>query len=63
MSDLALTCLEARICLVDDIDAALATDKLVIAVTLHQTFERIADFHIHTYIRRKCRLTEIMRRP
>jgi hypothetical protein len=50
---LALTGLEAWVGLVDDIDTALATDQLVIAVTLHQTLEGIADFHIHTYIWRK----------
>jgi hypothetical protein len=50
---LALTGLEARVCLVDDVDAALATDQLVVAMALHQTLEGIADFHVHTYIWRK----------
>ncbi len=50
---LALTGLETRVCLVDDVDAALATDQLVVAVALHQTLEGIADFHVHTYIWRK----------
>jgi hypothetical protein len=48
--DLALASLEAWVCLVDDIDAALATDQLVVAMALHQTLEGIADFHVHTYI-------------
>jgi hypothetical protein len=40
-----LTRLEARIDLVDNIDPALAADQLVGAMTLHQTLERVADFH------------------
>jgi hypothetical protein len=52
----ALTGLEAWIGLVDDVDAALATDQLIVAVALHQTLEGIADFHVHTYMWRKCRL-------
>jgi hypothetical protein len=50
---LALTGLEAGVRLVDDIDAALATDQLIVAVALHQTLEGIADFHVHTYIWRE----------
>jgi hypothetical protein len=53
---LALTGLEAGVRLIDDINAALATDQLVVAVALHQTLEGIADFHVHTYIWRKYRL-------
>ena len=52
----ALTGLEAWIGLVDDVNAALATDQLVVAVALHQTLEGIADFHVHTYMWRECRL-------
>jgi hypothetical protein len=49
LGELTLTRLETGIGLVDDIDAALATDDLVVAVALHQTLERIADFHVNTY--------------
>jgi hypothetical protein len=42
---LALPRLETRIGLVDDIDPALAADELVVAMTLHQPLERIANFH------------------
>jgi hypothetical protein len=45
---LALTGLEAGVCLVDDIDATLATNQLVVAMAFHQTLEGIADFHAHT---------------
>jgi hypothetical protein len=47
---LALTGFEAWIGLVDDVDAALAADELVVAMTLHQAFEGIANFHDDTYI-------------
>jgi hypothetical protein len=43
--DLALPRLEAWIGLVDDVNAALATDDLVVAVALHQTLEGVADLH------------------
>jgi hypothetical protein len=43
--ELALTRLEARIGLVDDVNPALAADNLVIAVPLDERLERIADFH------------------
>ena len=43
--ELALTRLEARIGLVDNIDPALAADQLVIAVALGQRLQRIANFH------------------
>jgi hypothetical protein len=42
---LALARLEARIGFVDDIDPAFAADQLVVAMALHQAFERIANFH------------------
>jgi hypothetical protein len=47
---LALTGLEAWVCLVDDVNAAFATDQLVVAMALHQTLEGIADFHGYTYM-------------
>jgi hypothetical protein len=50
---LALTGLETGVGLVDDINAALATNQLVVTMTFHQTLEGIADFHVHTYIWRK----------
>jgi hypothetical protein len=37
--------LEAPVRLVDDIDAALAADKPIIAVATAQGFQRITDFH------------------
>ena len=42
---LALTGLEARIGLIDDVNAALAAHELVVAMTPAQGFQRIADFH------------------
>lgn len=47
---LALTGLEAWVGLVDDVNAALATDQLVVAVALHQALEGIAYFHDYTYM-------------
>jgi hypothetical protein len=41
----ALTGLEALLGLVDDIDAALAANQLVVAMAAAQGFQRIADFH------------------
>ena len=41
----ALTGLEARVQLVDDVDAALATNQTVFAVTGLQGLERILDLH------------------
>jgi hypothetical protein len=41
----ALACLEARVQLVDDVDAALATNQAVFAVTGLQGLERILDLH------------------
>ena len=41
----ALPGLEALLRLVDDIDAALAADKLVVAVAVPQRFQGISDFH------------------
>jgi hypothetical protein len=42
---LTLTCLEARLGLVDDISPATATNHAVIAVTTLEGLERINDFH------------------
>jgi hypothetical protein len=52
----ALTGLEAGVRLVDDIYAALAADQLVVAMTLHQALEGIADFHGYTYMMAKSHL-------
>ena len=41
----ALTSLEAWVQLVDDVDAALATDETVVAVTSLERLERILDLH------------------
>jgi hypothetical protein len=41
----ALTGLEARVLLVDDVDAALAANKAVLAVTSLERLERILDLH------------------
>ena len=41
----ALTSLEARVLLVDDVDASLAANQTVVAVTSLQRFERILDLH------------------
>jgi hypothetical protein len=47
---LALAGLEAWVGLVDDVNAAFATDQLVVAVALHQALEGIANFHNCTYM-------------
>jgi hypothetical protein len=44
-SQSALTSLEARVLLVDDVDAALAANQAVIAMTGLKRFKRILDFH------------------
>jgi hypothetical protein len=41
---------KARVGLVDDINAALATDQLVVAMALHQALKGIANFHDYTYM-------------
>src|SRR5690606_19895174 len=41
----ALTSLEAGVLLVDDVDAALAADKTVLAMTGLERLERILDLH------------------
>jgi hypothetical protein len=41
----ALASLEARLGLVDDVNPALATDDLVVAVAATQRFQRVTDFH------------------
>lgn len=43
---LTLTCLEARVFLVDDVNAALTADHAVVPVTGHQRFERVLDLHV-----------------
>jgi amino acid transporter len=50
---LALARLEAWVGFVDDVNAALATDQLVVAVALHQALEGIANFHGYTYMGRR----------
>ncbi len=42
---LALAGLEPGVGLVDNVNATLATDNLVVTMALHQTLEGIADFH------------------
>jgi len=44
-SQSALTSLEARVLLVDDVDAALAANQAVIAMTGLKRFKRILDLH------------------
>jgi hypothetical protein len=44
-SQSALTSLEARVLLIDDVDAALAANQAVIAMTGLKRFKRILDFH------------------
>jgi hypothetical protein len=44
----ALAGLEAGIGFVDDVDPALAAHQLVVAVTLDQGLQRIANFHNFT---------------
>jgi hypothetical protein len=60
---LALTRLKARVGLVDNVNATLATDQLVVAMTLHQTLEGIADFHVHTYMTAASRRNEFVSCP
>jgi hypothetical protein len=48
LKELALTRLEARVGLVDDVNPALAAHQLVVAVALDQGLERIANFHDFT---------------
>ena len=45
---LALTRLEARVGLVNDINPAPAANQLVVAMALDQRLERIANFHNFT---------------
>ena len=45
IQSLALARLEALLGLVDDIDAALAADQLIVAMACTQRLERITDFH------------------
>jgi hypothetical protein len=47
---LALTGFKAWVGLVDNVNAALATDQFVVAVALHQALEGIANFHDYTYM-------------
>ncbi|RCW81608.1 hypothetical protein C7476_110162 [Phyllobacterium bourgognense] len=47
---LALARFETRSSLVDDIDAALATDQLIITMTALQGFKRVLDLHFSTGI-------------
>ena len=44
-SVLALTSLEALLCLVDHVNAALAADQLIVAMACTQRLKRITDFH------------------
>lgn len=44
---LALTRFKARSCLVNDIHAALATNKFAVAMTSLKRLKRILDFHVH----------------
>lgn len=50
---LTLAGFEALVHLVDDVNTATATHKLVVAVTPHQRFERIANFHLFSSIKQK----------
>jgi hypothetical protein len=59
--ELALAGLKAWIGLVDNVNAAFATDQLVVAMTLHQTLEGIADFHVHTYMMATSHRNEFVR--
>jgi hypothetical protein len=60
---LALAGLKARVGLVDNVNAAFATDQLIVAMALHQTLEGIADFHAHTYMMALSHLNEFVRCP
>lgn len=44
---LALTRFKAWSCFVNDIDAALATNKFAVAMTSFKRLKRILDFHVH----------------
>ncbi|AJM85455.1 hypothetical protein AKO53_12975 [Brucella abortus] len=44
---LALTSLEARGSLIDDVNAALAADQLAVAMTGLEGFERVLDLHVN----------------
>ena len=46
LQESTLAGLEAGVGFVDDVNPALAADHLVVAVTLDQRLERIADFHV-----------------
>jgi len=44
---LALTCLEARSSLIDDVNAALTTNELAVTMTALERLERILDLHVN----------------
>ena len=44
---LALTCLVARSSLIDDVNAALATNELAVTMTALERLERILDLHVN----------------
>jgi len=48
IKELALTRLEARVSLVNDVNPTLAPHQFIIAVALDKGLERIADFHNFT---------------
>ncbi len=58
--DLTLASFETWIGLVDDIDPALAADQLVVAMTLHQALERIANFHVTPICRNGKKLNSLL---
>jgi hypothetical protein len=60
---LALTGFKAWVGFVDDVNTTLTTDQLIVAMTLHQTFKGIADFHAHTYMMALSHPIEIVRCP
>ena len=43
---LTLACLEARVFLVDDEHTAFTADHAVVAMAVHQRFERVLDLHV-----------------
>jgi len=45
VAGLSLVSFEAALCLVDDVNAALAPDDAIIAMATAQRFQRIANFH------------------
>jgi hypothetical protein len=49
----ALTGFEALVDLIDDVNATLAANQLVGAVTTHKGLERIADLHIEPLFKQK----------